>query len=239
MSSGSGHVPFLPVQQIEREAENLLAEYSERTGQPVEVPIPVEDILELHLGLEFAIEDLAALLGVPDVLGAIWFDERYIRIDTRLDPSANPVLLGRYRFTVAHEVGHWRLHRHLYVEDASQGMLFDGRGRPAFVCRSSDNASVEWQANAFAAAMLMPTQQVVAAWKEWQGDISTVALVDLPPAPGPESRRPGDPRQDDEVRMDDFVRPLAEHFDVSASAMRKRLLDLGLLVKEKGNSLFT
>jgi Zn-dependent peptidase ImmA (M78 family) len=239
MSSGSGHVPFLPVQRIERDAENLLAEYSERTGKPVEVPIPVEDILELHLQLQFAIEDLVALLGADDVLGAIWFNERAIRIDTRLDPTTNPLVLGRYRFTVAHEVGHWRLHRHLYVEDASQGKLFDGRGRPAFVCRSNDGASVEWQANQFAAAMLMPKQHLIAAWKEWRNDLSEVALADLPPAATMSPRRPGDRRDDAEVRMDDFARPLAEHFDVSASAMRKRLLEVGLLAKEKGNSLFT
>ena len=48
----------------------------------------------------------------PDILGAIFFDERRIVIDESLDPEENPSKEGRYRFTLAHEGGgHWRLHR--------------------------------------------------------------------------------------------------------------------------------
>jgi len=56
-------VPYVPEVRIERDADALIAEYAHRTGTPVAGPVPVEDILELHLGLTFAIEDLAALFG--------------------------------------------------------------------------------------------------------------------------------------------------------------------------------
>jgi len=32
--------------------------------------------------------------------------------------------LGRYRFTVAHEIGHWVLHRSLFLADAARLDLF-------------------------------------------------------------------------------------------------------------------
>ena len=48
----------------------------------------------------------------PDILGAIYFDERRIVIDESLDSEERPEFEGRYRFTLAHEgAGHWRLHR--------------------------------------------------------------------------------------------------------------------------------
>ena len=76
-------------------------------------PIPIEDIVEKHLKLGFEFDDMHQLFGVPrsglgfepDILGAIFFDERRIVIDESLDPEENPSMEGRYRFTLAHEGG--------------------------------------------------------------------------------------------------------------------------------------
>ena len=128
--SGRGaitEVPNVPEVRIERDADVLVAEYAQRCGVPVVAPVPVEDILELHLGLTFAIEDLAALCGTDGVLGAIWFNEKQVRIDARPDPSENPSRLGRYRFTLAHEIGNWHLHRSFYREDPPERT--EGRDR--------------------------------------------------------------------------------------------------------------
>jgi hypothetical protein len=72
-----------------------------------------------------------------------------IFIDESLDPEENPAREGRYRFTLAHEGGgHWRLHRHLVMQDAAQISFFDAVGEPKFVCRSSQaKERVEWQAD--------------------------------------------------------------------------------------------
>lgn len=226
-------VPYVPEVRIERDADALIAEYAHRTGAPVAGPVPVEDILELHLGLTFAIEDLAALFGTDGVLGAIWFNEKLVRIDTRLDPSENPSRLGRYRFTLAHEIGHWRLHRTYYREDPTQAALFDGRGQPAVVCRAGEKKiPVEWQADTFASYLLMPKALIVAAWQEWRGNLDPVILADLAPVPAADGRDPAD------VTLDRFSKPLAEQFEVSAEAMRIRLEKLGLLMHERPNTLF-
>jgi len=153
-------VPYLREKDIQAEALLLLAEYAQSGKWEISAPVPFEKILELHLKLAFAIEDLRALLSVDDVLGAIWFTAKEVRVDAHLDPSLNPTMLGRFNFTLAHETGHWRLHRQYYQEDPNQGKLFDGRGQPAFVCRSSQKPPAEWQADFFAGCMLMPREVV-------------------------------------------------------------------------------
>ena len=115
-------VPYLSEEQIEREAEILLAEFARARGITIAPPIPIEDIVEKHLKLRLEFDDIHRLFGVPrsgigfdpDILAAIFFEPKRIVIDESLDPDANPAKEGRYRYTAAHEVGHWRLHRHLF-----------------------------------------------------------------------------------------------------------------------------
>ncbi len=169
-------VPYLSEEQIERDAEALLAEYAQTRRTIIAAPIPIEDIVEkyLKLGIEFddthRLFDVPALgLGVdPDILGAIFFDEARIVIDESLDPEENPSREGRYRFTAAHEGGgHWRLHRHLFATDPAQAMLFDEPATRPVVCRSSQAKDPgEWQADFYASCLLMPRKLVVAAWDE-------------------------------------------------------------------------
>jgi hypothetical protein len=73
--------------------------------------------------------------------------------------------LGRYRFTVAHELGHWVLHRPLFLAQAETLDLFGSTLRPTemmslhrAVFPSAAKAYLapeEWQANRFAADLLV------------------------------------------------------------------------------------
>ena len=226
-------VPFLPEKRIEDQTQLLLDEWAENHPAISEPPVPVEDILELHLELQFCVADLQTELGYPDVPGGIWFGDRMIKVDQSLDPLMTPKLLGRYRFTVAHEVGHWRLHRQHLMEDPSAKSLFEANCEPAFVQRSSANPPEEIQANAFAARVLTPRQLVYDAWSQWRGDDMPVAISDLPVGD-----RHSDRQANEEMAMDRFCKPLAERFEVSAEAMRYRLQKLDLLVKKVQPRLF-
>ena len=230
--SSVGEVPFIPEKRIEQDAELLLAEYARDQGVAVSLPVPIEEVLEVQLKLTFEMDDLRAAFASPDVLGAIWFKNGLVKVDASLDPHTSPQMLGRFRFTLAHEVGHWRLHRHLYREDPSQAHLFGGHGHPAFVCRSSDKPSVEWQADNFASYALMPKKLVMAAWQEWRGNLDPVVLNTLPSAGSVGARDPRD------ARFETFCKPMAKRFEVSAEAMRIRLEKLGLLLREIPNTLF-
>jgi Zn-dependent peptidase ImmA (M78 family) len=245
-------VPFLTTEHIECEAALLLAEYRSAYPLVTTLPIPVDDIVEFHLKLTLEIKDLTKLLKVSDVYGAIWFNARRVGIDMSLDPFNNPAKRGRFHFTVAHEVGHWRLHRHLYLRPAGMQPLFaDGDAAPDYICRSSEKKKpVEWQADFFAANLLMPRDLVRAAWQEWRGDLDPVALDDLEDlrkqvVTEDVLRRGGFEANDSaaaavaaDMVLEQFSRPLASKFAVSPEAMRIRLDELHLLVRKKQATLF-
>ena len=100
VSIPNNDVPFLTDKAIEQEAIVLLAEYGEQYKPIVVPPIPIDEIIELHLKLKFEVHDLQQLFHLPDVDGAIWLNEGRLAVDQNLDPSTNPRRLGRYRFHV-------------------------------------------------------------------------------------------------------------------------------------------
>ncbi len=244
----SKFVPYLSEEQIERDAAALLAEYARKRGVVIEPPIPIEDIVEKHLKLRFEFDDTHRVFGVPrdpegdpDILGAIFFDDRRIVIDESLDPEEHPSKEGRYRFTLAHEGGgHWRLHLPWFATDTAQAVLFGGPVTPSVVCRTSQaKERVEWQADFYASCLLMPRNLLISAWRERFGNTNARILkrenrlilpADVDDNPGV-ALRSFDQQRDDEA-LNEFVRPFAEHFSVSMVSMRIRLERLGLLHRE-------
>lgn len=153
-------VPFLADQAIDSAARELLMKFSKHIGVQVKPPIPVDNIIEKYLGVALEITDLKTKLGTDDVLGAAYFDEKIIRVDQRLEEKE-----GRLCFTMAHEVGHWQLHRPLYEMDKVSPSMFGAKEQPpAFLCRSSQKPPAETQADKFAAFLLMPSRFVQEAF---------------------------------------------------------------------------
>ena len=166
-------VQYLSDYEIERDTKLLLADYEETAGEPVKLPIPVAEITTYHLALRLGFADLHETLGIPmlrdqpDILGAIWIDEEAVLIDQSLDPKTNPSMKGRYRFSVAHEIGHWRLHRSYMAIDADEASFFDTPSHPTVICRLSQAKNrEELQADRYASCLLMPKILVIAAWRD-------------------------------------------------------------------------
>lgn len=223
-------VPYMPKQHIEEEANLLLAEWCQSHDEIATPPVPIDDIVELHLKLTVEFKDMRQVFPFGDVLGALWMQKHLVGISQDLDPTNHPQKTGRYHFTLAHEGGHWRLHRQYYLENPYQGVLFGDGPRPTTVCRSSQmKKPAERQADYFAAALLMPREMVRVAWRAWHGSLDPVALDDL---------RASEQEGTDDVVFERFCRPLADEFKVSAEAMRIRLEEMELLVHEKPNLLF-
>src|SRR5271170_5990481 len=127
----SNKLRFMKDQEFEDEAALLLAEYGNKHGQVMAPPVPVDEMVELYLGLSLEFLDMQKLFGVDDVHGALWVNEKRAGIDQRLDPATYPATLGRSHFTQAHEAGHVRLHRQLFLRRANQHSLFpEGKERP-------------------------------------------------------------------------------------------------------------
>lgn len=248
-------VPYLREEEIERNAESLLAGFEQDRDVAVTCAIPIEDIVEKYLKLRIEFDDMHQVLGVPrsgigrepDIIGAIFFDERRIVIDESLDPVENPTKEGRYRFTLAHEGGgHWRLHRGLFAGDPSQMSLFDNPAPLSIVCRSSRaKEPVEWQADFYASCLLMPRKLVTTAWSEMFQDRHPRVIQRSAPIADPlveisfmEYRLiEVDVFETVDEVLERIALPLAKQFLVSPIAMRIRLEKLGLLRREKPRHL--
>src|SRR3989338_4654570 len=68
--------------------------------------------------------------------------------------------LGRYRFTLAHELGHIVLHQHLY--EPRQFHTIEEWKQFINSIPEKDHAWYEWQAHAFAGLVLVPAEQLKA-----------------------------------------------------------------------------
>jgi hypothetical protein len=239
-------VPYLPEHEIERRADLLRAEYGETIGGPVKFPVPVDEIATYHLALRLGFADLhetrciPMLRGQPEILGAIWVETETVVIDRSLDPKKNPSMAGRYRFSVAHEIGHWCLHRTYVPEVATQRPLFDGVSEPTIICRSSQaKEPIEWQADIFSSCLLMPRVKVHDEWQKCLGRSRPLLLSDLRP-----NGRVGVRTQTkiyeqsrseisavEDALFEEIAKPIARRFGVSAQAMRIRLERLGLMLR--------
>lgn len=216
-------VKFLSESQIEKAAMQLLAGYSAKFG-PISAPIPVDEVLECYLGLNLDFKDLS-VYG-DDVLGATWPREKRVAVDQSLDPSVFPHKLGRYRFTVAHEIGHLELHAH-QLRDGEQPALFGKTEGPAIVCRSgSKKEPIEWQADQYAAHLLMPADMVYPVWREVYGDKPYVAIDEIA-----ELSQRADATEFTTPTVS-VARKMAKRFEVSGQAMQIRLESLRLIRME-------
>jgi Zn-dependent peptidase ImmA (M78 family) len=224
MTISMAAVPWLARSEIAWQAERLLRDYSAFIGDAVAPPVPVEGIIERYLGIRLDFDDLERILGSADVLGATWVDEKHIVIHSALVDGIE----GRYMFTCAHEVGHWILHRELlqvHFRQAPTGALSE----PTVICRKRDaRMRGEWQADYFAASLLMPEEPVQDAFSLCFG-------------PGPlvmHNRKSCfgrgamvlDPSLEHAKEIAHHVIKAGRFTNVSRAAMRYRLEELGLLI---------
>lgn len=232
-------VPPLSSCQIAAKADAVLVEFAKRFGRITKPPIEIEDLATTVLPLTFGFSDLQTQLG-DRVHGAIWFSRQHILIDDALNPDHFPNSLGRYRFTLAHELGHWQLHRFLFIEDDGHAVLFGNNEVPDVICRK-DHARplVERQADEFAGCLLMPEWLLRPAWRQLTGSDEPICdsqLSELVPS----MKRirfllnaDGIEDEPDPIRLmrEVFCEPLAVEFTVSDEAMRIQLETLGLFAE--------
>ena len=223
-------VPFLADPQIERATMELLRKYAKWKGAPARPPIPVDAITEGLLGLTLTVGDLRGRLGKNDVLGATWFDDAHVMVDSTLEGSE-----GRFSFTLAHEIGHWVLHRPIVEMEKVTVPLFarepDMKPSAAVVCRDGQRDPAEIQADKFAARLLMPAAEVRAAVKLVT---TTPVLIERL-----EERRKAGELVSELRSLAAQVIERGQFSNVSNQAMQIRLVDLKVVQDPRGQgSLF-
>lgn len=228
--------PFLTPEKIETAADRLRQCIADRISS--DRPLDLDAVIYDHLcETEDLIFDDGQSLpheNGEEVLGKFFPVRGKILIHAPLKLDHRP---GRYRFTVAHELGHWVLHRPLFLADAQQGSLFDVRAeteltslnRSVFpVSTDVQIAQEEWQANQFASYLLVPRTDLVKAFTTRFG---------APPAPLRDGRVSTFPTKrllarDLATRSVRRKLPLHEQFGVSIEAMAVTLLQRELVVDE-------
>lgn len=173
---------------IESQAAEILAEFKVKSA-----PIQVEKIAK-KMGLEVVSRDLGS-----NVSGVLYIQNGKGTIG--YNPNDSEV---RKRFTIAHELGHFILHK------INNDMFIDKKEFKLFRNEQSSTGEnkMEMEANAFAAALLMPKNLLISEVKKHRLDLSG----------------------DDE---DDAISILAKKFEVSLTAMTFRIDNLNLFASAR------
>jgi Zn-dependent peptidase ImmA (M78 family) len=163
-------------------------------------------------------QDLGHSAKGKKIVGRFDFGPRRIFVD-RVLPYDSP----RFRWTLCHELGHLVLHRELNPKLISQGTprFIDTRTELRFIrtAQWSDLEWIEWQANQFASALLLPRPIVNTAVAAVQHELN------IP--------RPGSIYLDEQPwNLRDYIsvlRHVSNKLSVSRTVLRIRLLHLGIL----------
>lgn len=173
-------------QALERIARDVIIAYDPRLYYGSPAAIPIEDIIEAQgLVLEYQyLRNNGRVLGetIFDDGGAIIYDYDIpgytviavkggtILIDSSL--CREDASTGRLRFTCAHELAHWLLHKRLY----------SGTGESAAMMTETNivrtqNSALEMQANLLGSILLMPLPQVKRCFYQLQSGRERQQLV--------------------------------------------------------------
>lgn len=156
-------------------------------------PIDLEKIVQcLNIHVEY-IDDEES-----DILGEIKVENNEPKIIINL---SNHMFDERIRFTLAHELGH--LCKHIAPNDSTE---FKDTAKT--MKRDKSWSIYEYEANNFAARLLMPQDLLMSEIKKLINEIK---------------------RSNETISQDEFVARLANKFQVSKSAMMFRLKNLGIL----------
>ncbi len=152
-------VPILDKEAIEKNAETVLhwgdsGSLSPQRPRSVDV-LAIYSKLKKKGELRFQYRPLNTAGSQAKVLGQFCYgDPPTIILDAEHEASS---LTARTRFTLAHELGHFVLHRHRKVHKKNE--LIDTEEdlpRHLYMPQQEEKDWVEWQANQFAGALLVP-----------------------------------------------------------------------------------
>ncbi len=186
--------PYYGRRRLRDEAEAFLAERHPSRS----IPVPIEMMVEA-MGIDI----------VPVPLQAAYDVDAYTTGDLQeihVDQYVYEHRPNRYRFSLAHEVGHIRLHGELF-----RSMDFkSGQEWKAFIesIPDKDYGYLEYHANEFAGQVLMPTPELLREVETCKGTI----LKHIPEAP-----------HDPDAYRAFIAECLAHRFEVSPETARIRM----------------
>lgn len=138
-------IPFLTEEMIEAQALMDIGSFVRKTERALTFPIYPDEVLKALWDIEVEYPELVVDSKGKPVLAYFLPSERAVRISTAIRGNE-----GRVSFTTAHETGHVSLHDFL----SSSGACVGGA------------TILEWQADQYASALLMPRDSMHEALAE-------------------------------------------------------------------------
>ena len=236
---GLNNEPFISNEEIEQSTINLLEDFKQFYKKPFGPSIPIRELLCDFLKIDYCGENLIAQTHDPSTLAQFLVladGQMLICVEESLWPEDGCDLakLGRFNFTLAHEIMHFILHKHVLFDHLEETPLLFGEKRQIVLCRSSQKDRREYQADKGAGYLLMPTAFILKEWEKKFGvNAGPVNVYD-------EIKRKSELEGRDIKSIRDSVSlEFAEKFRVSPQAIQIRLRDMNLLELEPGQpSLF-
>lgn len=132
-------IPYLPREEIRRNAQEVIKEYEKRRGKKTDFPIDGGDVFSVVFELETIFDTEGVLNGIdkkiigclfPDGHPSPWGKDRIIVVNASKNASFDPSVYNE-NFTIGHEgMGH-------YVHHFLKGITGEKMDRPIY-CRSND-----------------------------------------------------------------------------------------------------
>lgn len=224
-------IPYFRSDYLEEGARQMLLHYCPKVlKRPDPTPV-IPIILEMQKAgkLKFVYADLGLRRDGRKILGGVNFKTNTLSLDQSLY-SEDPISIAA-RFTAAHEIAHWVLHRWFHKnwklnEEESVDGLTDDESTLHRLLDFSPRDRLEQQANTFAAAFVMPAvtfQDALIAAQQRAGIPKNLGLVFL---------------SDDFGSRQDFraiIEDLSKIYGVSKQSVQIRLKTLKLLVEQRRN----
>ncbi len=213
-------------------ADRVLFDSSDILGKDIQYPIPTDkltiiieryvDDLDLYADLEKEYCDK----NIEGVTIFIPFKKPIIKISEKLQKYKSKQ--NRFRTTLAHELGHVIIHDPLWQREFHKLQLpFDTTEQRIQICKrktlfSKDEPNyenydwIEWQANYFASALLMPKGAVYKVYKKFTDERKIFSLI-----------------SDESIEANDLINIVSQEFQVSKEAVKIRLKLLKILVNQE------
>ena len=157
------------MEHIEQLATQFLATVPAYIWDGKRLPVPIEDIADSHAGLLVRdVDDLSLAPGAPPLADGQGLSGLLLpdRGEIWVNASEARQWTTRRRFTIGHELGHWCLHRGGEAGVYCRASVID----PNLTEPESPLPEVEREANAFAAALLMPAPLLQEQYFACEGD---------------------------------------------------------------------
>ncbi|MBI2019775.1 ImmA/IrrE family metallo-endopeptidase [Candidatus Daviesbacteria bacterium] len=159
--------PNITLSNVIRASEDFLEQFH----STLLLPIPIEEIVELKMGIA-----LVVIPGIKDLIGV----DSFISADfsqITVDEYSFTTYLERTRFSIAHEIGHYILHKDWYEQNGPKSI----EDYLTFYDRIDSEVYkyLEIQAQTFAGLVLVPKEALLKELKNKMGYVPTQEALEI------------------------------------------------------------